>query len=406
MPTFTYRARDAAGRPQQGTQEAASATVLVNNLRQRGWLVLNVVAGDGAGDATDWALVLNPFAWLPPRSADVEMSLQQMAVMLRSGITLLAALKTVAEQARRRTMTQVWEDVARRIQGGSTLADALTHHRCFSHLVIQLVRVGEQTGTLEQVIIRAADALERRRLLRTTLLTALTYPVIVLLAAIGVTVFMVVGVIPKLQVFLKALGRRLPPMTQFLLDVSDAVRTYYVHGLVGAIALAGTILALYSWPPGRLYLDRLLLRVPVVGRLLRLAGTVLFARGLGSLIRSGITLVEGMRTVEELFRNRYLAARVAAARNAILRGGSLADPLKPRDAFMPMLASMVAIGEQAGTLDDVLDEVARFHETQLQSAIKQFSAIIEPVIVVVVGGIVGFVYISFFLALFAAAGSR
>lgn len=406
MPTFTYKARDSAGRPQQGVQEAASATVLVNNLRQRGWLVLNVVAGDGAEAATDWALYLNPFNLLPPRSADVEMSLQQIAVMLRSGITLLSALKTVAEQARRPTMTKVWEDVARRIQSGTTLADAMASHRCFSHLVIQLVRVGEQTGTLEQVVIRAADQLERRRILRTTLLTALTYPVIVLVAAIGVTVFMVVGVIPKLQVFLKALGRQLPPMTQMLLDVSEAVHTYYIHGIVGVIAILGTLIALYSWPPGRLYIDRLLLRLPVVGRLLRLAGTVLFARGLGSLIRSGITLVEGMRTVEELFRNRYLASRVAAARNAVLRGGSLAEPLKPRDAFMPMLASMVAIGETAGTLDDVLDEVARFHETQLQSAIRQFSAIIEPVIVIVVGGIVGFVYISFFLALFAAAGSR
>ena len=402
MPNFDFNARDPSGRQQAGSQDAVSSAALVSTLRERGWLVLDVQ--ESAGPAEDWSTLLNPFSWLPPRSIDVEVSLQQIAVMLRSGITLLAALKTVAEQAARRSMRLIWQRVAERIQEGSTLGDALADHRCFPHLVVQLVRVGEQTGNLEPVVSRASDALEKRRLLRTSLLTALTYPAIVLLAAIGVTVFMIVGVIPKLQVFLKALGRKLPAMTQMLIDVSEAVQQHYVQGLIGFAAVVVGMIALYHWPPGRLFLDRFLLRLPIIGRLLRLATTVSFARALGALVRSGITLVEGLRTVEQLHRNRYVAERVASARNAVLRGGNLAEPLAAPDAFMPMLSRMVAIGETTGTLDDVLDEVARFHEGQLQSAIKQFSAIIEPVIVVVVGAIVGFVYISFFLALFAAAG--
>lgn len=403
MPTFTFTAHDPAGRPQAGKQEAASAAALVNTLRERGWLVLDVKPAD-AEAGPDWATLLNPFAWLPPRSMDVEVSLQQIAVMLRSGITLLAALKTVAEQAGRVSMRRIWNDIAERIQEGSTLADAAGRHGCFSHLVVQLMRVGEHTGTLEPVLTRAADALERRRNLRTSLMAALMYPSIVFVSAVGVTVFMIVGVIPKLRVFLAALGRKLPPMTQFLIDLSDAVQAYYVQGLTALGAVLALLVAVYLWPPGRLFLDRLLLRVPVIGRLFRLAATVQLARSLGSLIHSGITLVEALRTVEGLFRNRYVAGQVAAARNAVLRGGSLAPPLSVRDAFMPMLSRMVAVGETAGTLDDVLDEVARFHESQLQSAIRQFSAIIEPVVVVVVGGIVGFVYIAFFMALFAAAG--
>lgn len=403
MPSFTFSARDPAGRPQAGQQEAASAAALVNTLRERGWLVLDVKpAGDDGG--TDWAALLNPFSWLPPRSVDVEVSLQQIAVMLRSGITLLAALKTVAEQASRASMRRIWDNIAERIQEGSSLADAAAQHACFSHLVVQLIRVGEQTGTLEPVLTRGADALERRRNLRTSLLTALMYPSIVFVAAIGVTVFMIVGVIPKLRVFLATLGRKLPPMTQFLIDLSDAVQAYYPQVSTGIAAAIVVLVAVYLWPPGRLCIDRLLLRLPVIGRLLRLAATVQFARSLGSLIHSGITLVEALRTVEGLFRNRYVALQVTAARNGVLRGGSLAPPLDVRDAFMPMLSRMVAVGETAGTLDDILDEVARFHEGQLQSAIRQFSAIIEPVVVVVVGAIVGFVYIAFFMALFAAAG--
>jgi type IV pilus assembly protein PilC len=231
------------------------------------------------------------------------------------------------------------------------------------------------------------------------------YPAIVFIAAIGVSIFMVVGVIPKLKVFLSSLGRRLPPMTQFLLDLSDFIQSNGIQILLGIVGLIVALTAIYLWPPGRYFLDHLLLRVWPLGRLFRLSATVLVAHALGTLIRSGITLVEALRTVEELPANRYVAAQIGNARAAVLRGSRLADPLDVPDAFMPMLSRMVAVGETAGTLDDILDEVARFHEMQLQGAIRQFSAIIEPAIIVVVGGIVGFVYISFFMALFAAAGS-
>lgn len=403
MPSFAFSARDRAGRPQAGTQDAASAAALVASLRERGWLVLNVSSAD-EGKAPDWREQLNPLAWLPIRSVDIELSLQQIAVMLHSGITLLAALKTAGEQARRLSMARCWERIAQRIEEGSSLADAMADQRAFPHLVIQLIRVGEQTGSLEQVIHRAADSMERRRMLRTQLLTAMTYPAIVLIAAVGVTTFMLVGVIPKLQVFLQSLGRKLPATTQMLIDLSTFLQQRYPQILIGITVTIVGFIALYLWPPGRLLLDRLMLRLPITGRLLRLAATVQFSRSLGTLLRSGITLVEALRTTEQLHRNQYVAARVGAARNGVLRGGSLAPPLAGNDVFMPMLSRMVAVGETAGTLDDILDEIARFHENQLQGAIKQFSAIIEPAIVVVVGGIVGFVYISFFLALFAAAG--
>jgi len=403
MPLFSYDARNGAGQPQRGTLEAASAAALVNSLRARGWLVLNVRSADST-TGTDLLTLLNPFAWLPPRLVDIELSLQQIAVMVRSGLTLLSSLRTVAEQAPRASMRRVWADVAERIQQGSSLADAMTAHRCFSHTVLQLVRVGEQTGTLDQVLSRAAEALERRRLLRTRVLSALMYPAIVLAAAIGVASFMVLSVVPKLRRFLAALGRRLPAMTQMLVDISDFAERYLPAIGIGLLGLTGAMILVYRWPPGRLFVDRWLLRLPVVGQLLRLGATVQFAHGLGVLLRSGVTLVEGLRTVEQMHRNQYLAGRVAEARQTVLGGGSLAAPLAERGAYMPMLSRMVAVGESAGTLDEVLEEVARFHDNQLQNAIRQFSAIVEPVIIVVVGSIVGFVYIAFFVALSSAAG--
>jgi type IV pilus assembly protein PilC len=226
----------------------------------------------------------------------------------------------------------------------------------------------------------------------------------VVVAAIGVTAFMLVSVIPKLQVFLSALGRKLPAMTQMLVDMSEFIQVYFTYCLGGLAVLTGLGASIYSWPPGREWIDRALLRVPIIGVLIRLSATATFSRSLGILIRSGITLLEGLRTVEHLHRNRHLALQVASARDSVMQGGTLAEPLRVPMAFMPMLAAMVAVGESTGTLDDVLDEVARFHESQLQVAIRRFSVIIEPVIIVVVGGIVGFVYISFFVALFSTAG--
>jgi type IV pilus assembly protein PilC len=358
-----------------------------------------------SSETEDVLAKINPLNHLPPRSIDIELSCKQLVVMLRGGLTLLTGLQSLSKNAGRASLRRVWAQTAVRIQEGASFADAMAEAKCFPDLLVQLVRVGEQTGDLDVVIERAADTLENRRRVRSGLLTALSYPLLVLVAALGVSGFMVVGVIPKLKVFLEGMGRRLPAMTQMLVDISDAARTYLPQIGIGLVALTVAGIALYCHPLGRLNVDRRLLRVPVVGQLFRLAATASFSRALGILVRSGVTLLEGLRTSEQLLHNRYLAGRVAAARQAVMQGGTLAEPLAAPHAFTPLLARMVSVGESAGTMDEVLDEVARFHEQQLQSSIRRLSAIIEPLIIVVVGGIVGFVYIAFFMALFSAGGA-
>ncbi len=400
MATFTYSARDRAGRPLRGSVDAPTPQAAAADLRNRGWMVLQVRAQTSRGGDREGGVGFG----LPIRSSDIEVSLRQLAVMLRSGLTLLNALQTLVEQSPRRGVRRVWSDVSRQIQEGSGLAEAMARHPSFSALVVQLVRVGEQTGQLESVLVRAASGLEQRRRLRSQLLGALTYPSIVFVAAMGVTGFMVFSVIPKLQQFLGAMGRRLPPLTQFLVDLTDFIHAWVLQGVVVGLLLGGVFVGLRHWPPSRFWMDRYWVRVPILGGLTRLAGTVLVARGLSTLLRSGVTLLESLRTVERLMGNRYLASRVSGARDAVIQGGSLAAPLAGQQAFMPMLSGMVAVGESAGTLDEVLEEVARFYEDELQRAIARLAALVEPAIIVVVGGIVGFIYIAFFMALFAAAG--
>jgi type II secretory pathway component PulF len=443
MASFSYIARDAAAQLRKGVEEAASATALVASLRDRGWLVVDVRPGSAPRtvkfDPAPWAFVaLGLIAIvaglqfkevaryvlfviggliqipavgvlisrrLPPLSGDVEVSFLQLAIMLRSGLTLLSALRTVSEQANRPSMRRVWAAVAQEIQQGAGLGDAMAKHRCFPVMAVQLIRVGEKTGTLEPVLSRAADSMERRRQLRTNLMTAMAYPAIVFFAAIGVASFMILYLIPKLQVVLAALGRKLPPITQALLDVSNFVQDYLPGIVAGILGLVACIVIAYFTPRGRLFFDRLNLRLPLLGYLLRLSATVQFAYALGSLLRSGVTLTEALGTVSSLHSNRQAALTVVAAQDAVNRGGALADQLTNHWVYMPMLPRMVTIGEQSGTLDDVLDEVAAFHESRLQVAIRWLSVWIEPAVVVFVGGIVGFVYIAFFMALFSISGS-
>lgn len=400
MPTFSFEVRNAQGRPQRGREDASSAAAMAATLRGRGWLVLNL-REDSAADAFS----LDPRRLLRIRSIDVEFALQQIAVMLRSGMTLLSSLRTAAEQARRYKMRAALGNIADRIQQGATLTEAMAAHGRFPHVVVQLVKVGEATGTLEVVLTRAAEALERKRLLVTQLVTALFYPLIVFVSAISVAGVLVFYVIPKLQVLLNALGRKLPPLTQNLIDVTHFFNVNARPLGIGLLGLIVAVAALYLWPPGRLYLDRRLLRVPLIGYLLRLAATVQFSHGLAILLRSGVTLVEALRTIEALHRNRCIAGLVHTAREEVIRGGSLAPALGATGGFLPMLSKMTAVGEASGTLDDVLEEVARFHEAQLQATIRRLSVVIEPVIIFVVGGIVGFVYIAFFMAIYSTAGN-
>lgn len=403
MPNYRYVSRDLSGAMRTSTLAAGNQEMLTAELRGRGLLVVEVEEIGTRKPST--GPTLDPRTWLGMAGFDVEMGFQQLASMLRSGLSLLSAMRTVAEQARRPRATAVWNNVADRIEQGSSFTAALAaHDRVFSEHTTQLVRVGETTGNLDTALRRAAEHLERSRQLRLTVFNALAYPAIVTLLAVGVAAFLVLGVIPKIEKYLGGRGRRLPPITQALLDVSAFMQVWLPYIAVGFVAVLIALFFIHRWPPGRLVLDRILLRIPIVGGVLRLGGTAIFARGLSVLLESGVTLLESLKTVEHLLSNHSLRARVIRARDTILRGGTLAAPLAEAREFMPMLPRMVAVGESAGTLSQVLDEVARFHENQIIVVIRRMSVLIEPVVILIVGVIVGFVYIAFFVALFSLAG--
>ena len=401
---FEVTAKDTAGVRRTFSRDAETREALMAQLRSEGLLVLDVHEEIQARE-------LPPFwhlSWLKPVTGfDVEMGLRQLASMLRSGVTLLKGLATVQDQAFSPRAKRTWMRVKAHVFQGGSFAEALGKQpKRFGEIVVRLAEVGEKSGELEHAVTRAADQMEARRNLRSAVINALLYPVLAVAMATGVSVYLVVAVIPKISEFLRAGGSELPALTQSLMDFSAWVNT---NGLTILTCLGGAVAAwctIRLHEGGRELEDVFLLKIPITGRILRLSGTALFARALQIMLESGVPLLDALATSARLMSNRRFRRRAAAAHDGVMRGLPLAESLAPATEFMPMLGRMAAVGEVSGSLPEAFGETARFHEMLLALAVKRFGMLIEPVMIVVTGCIVGFVYIAFFMALFAIAGTN
>ncbi|MAI35864.1 MAG: type II secretion system F family protein [Rubripirellula sp.] len=403
MPTFAFVARDDAGQTRSGAIEAATAALVATQLRTRGWIVVTLEQEDtgtsnkglGAGS------LKNLFA---PRSVQVELSLRQLAVMLRGGISLLSAMQTIATQSDNRAIRRAYSALIKTVQAGQPLSQAVEAQRGFPDFLAQLVRVGEQTGIQETVLVRAADMMRTRRETLREVATALLYPLLVLLAAVAATGFIVTNLLPKLASLLESLGKPLPAITQSLITTSNFVNEWTMQIFIAIIVSAIGFLLTWLSPAGRIWVERSSLRIPIIGKLFRISGTLTFSQTLGVLVGSGVSVLESLITVQEMHTSTYFASIVQRSRDAIIRGQNLADTLRVPGAYMPLLATMTAVGEQSGTLDEVLEEVSNFQRAQLSAMIKTLGALVTPAIIVVVGAIVGYVYVAFFVGMFSVAG--
>ncbi|MEM8868483.1 MAG: type II secretion system F family protein [Verrucomicrobiota bacterium] len=409
MGDFFYTSRLASGERREGIIQADNLSAARWLLTEQGLILEQLQQATDAqreslkGENDFVSRILNFQGIGGAKSIHIELTLKQLSIMLRSGLSLLAALETVIEMPPSNAVRKLYLRIRARVEGGSTLSDAFDEHKVFPKSVVSMIGLGEESGNLDVVMRRSAEAMERFRRNRNAILSALAYPTLVVLFAIGLSAYMVVYVIPLLREALEALGRPLPPLTQSLLDLSYFIVTYG-PGIAAILAiLTVTFVFILFWPPGRLAVDRFLLRLPLVGTILRSGGTALFARALATLLESGIRLVEGLRILATVHGNRYFAAVVDSARNRVLEGGTLAESLGRGNAYMPMMIKMVGVGESSGNLEETLVNVADFHEEQLQTLISRLSAVMVPAVILVAGGIVFYVYLAFFLALYGAA---
>lgn len=402
MPLFTYTARDRSGQQIGDSIESPNRDAAITALRGQGLLVLQIDELKKTNKNRQ-TFSFNPLDYRSIREKDLEHEFHQIAVMLRSGISLLDALELTANHARIGAQ-KTWDRLIERIQQGSSFSDALAEHDIFSQFTIQLIHVGEQTGHLYIVMDQAANEIKSSRKLKKQITSALKYPAFTLLFAIGLVIFMLTSIVPEIKKLLKIMGKPMPPMTQALIDVSD---WFVANGVfLSILGVSGFVsfVVLYNWPPSRWWIDKASLKLPLLGNIISLSGTVLFSRAMGLLLRSGVVISEALVTMEKLHVNKYMASRVAFAHKKIVLGGGLSESLAVESGYRPLLLQMVSVGENSGTIDEILEEMAEYHDELLQQSIAQLTGMIAPFMTIFVGGLVGFVYAAFLVAMFSAAG--
>ena len=410
MPRFHYTVLDATGREQQGSVDAEDLSSAANGLREQRLLIVDLKPQDTGRSVGLFGRLGGWFdlgSHLPITTRDRVFLLRQLALMRRNGLTIFQALEVSMEQTRKLQMAGVIRDMSEWIQTGHSLSSALKQHpRIFSDITVSLVESAEASGELDHALSSAAVSLERRQELRRQLITSLTYPSIVVLTSIAVATFLVWKVIPKFAAFLMRRGIKLPWSTQLMVDFSGYVGRYGASIAIGILIGVVIMVAVFLMPSGRRIIDAVLLRLFVVGRLLRVAEMVRFCHTMSMLLTSGVTLLESLRLSSRMASNRSFRLCFHNAANQILEGRDLASSI--RNPVVPHVVShIVAVGEQTGSLSDVLHDLGQFYEQELQASIKKMAALVEPVMILIIGGMVGFVYFAFFQAVFQlAAGGR
>jgi len=392
MAVFTYQGRNAAGL-QKGEIEAADRTAAVGELRRRAILVTRITEKHG-GKAPGRA---------GKRVKDKEMAIfsRQFSTMVDAGLPLVQCLKILAEQSESKNLRDVIGHVARSVEQGSTLAESLRRHaRTFDDLYTNMVEVGEAGGILDLVLQRLAIYIEKAASLKRKVKSALVYPCSILGIALLVIVFMLTFVIPTFAAMFREMGAELPLPTRMVIGLSDFVRgSFWLIGLAIGGAVFG-LRAYYRTESGRSTIDAVLLAIPVFGVILRKVAVARFTRTLGTLVQSGVPLLEALRITAATAGNKVIERAVRQCRTSVTEGKTLAEPLRISGAFPPMVTQMVSVGEQTGALDAMLSKIADFYDDEVDTAVSTLTSLLEPIMIVILGVIVGGLVVAMYLPIF------
>jgi type IV pilus assembly protein PilC len=331
---------------------------------------------------------------------------RQFSVMIDAGLPLVQGLEIIATQADNREFRRVLTDVKLRVESGSTFADALAvHPKVFDELFTQLVRAGEIGGMLDTILQRLGAYIEKNEKLKRRVKGAMMYPSIVLVVAVGVTLVMLMFVTPTFEKMFKDFGGAMPAPTQFLIDLSHVLTTYW-YLLVGIpVAL---FIAWRTWvgtPSGRIQWDSFVLKLPVAGSLVRKIAVARFTRTLGTMLSSGVPILDALEIVAKSSGNRVIERAILTVRLRIAEGKNIAGPLADTKVFPPMVVQMIGVGEATGAMDQMLNKIADFYDDEVDVAVGALTSAIEPVMMVFLGGMVGGFMVAMYLPIFNVAGN-
>ena len=395
--TYTYKVRDKQGKILQGSLDADSTTLVANKLRQMGYVPLAIDKKAAVGLKTELKLPGTG----KPKIKDIAVFSRQFAVMIDSGLSLLRALYILEDQTENKVLAGIVGEVRQDVEKGTSLSQALSRHpKTFNRLYVSMVRSGETGGNLDSVLVQLADTIEKQVELRQKIKSAMTYPVAVLCLVILILTAMLIFIVPTFKQLYADLGGTLPLPTRILLLVSSLMVKLLP---VVILATVGAVWAFKRWiesDKGRAVWDRFKLRVPVFGKLVRLIALTRFAKTLAALLRSGVPILESLEITSDTVGNTVVAKAVKDVQEGVKQGEPIAKRLEQHEVFPPMVVQMLAVGEETGAVDTMLEKVGDFYEREVEATVDALTSLLEPLLICVLGGAVGSMVISLYMPMF------
>jgi len=397
MPIFDFKAFVADGRTQKGMIEAESQKAARLKLKKRGLIVTEIVEKTTAKPRSSGGL---PFLGTRISPREIAMMTRQLASLVKANIPLVEALNALVDQTENERLKVILAQVRQDVNEGSSLAKATAAHgKAFDTIFVNMIEAGESSGTLGLVLLRLADLKETQMRLRGKIISGMTYPVLMMIVATVLMIAIFTFVIPKITKIFESMNKPMPAMTKFLMLVSDIIVNWWFV----VVAIIGVVVWLFrkyiNSESGRPKWDAFKLRAPVFGSLIRMIAVTRFSSTMATLLSSGVPILTSMSIARNLVDNVPIAKAIASARENITEGQSIAEPLRRCGEFPPLVIHMIAIGEKTGELPDMLKNVAETYEEQVNARVESMTALLEPLMIVAMGGVIGFIVFSVFMPL-------
>ncbi|MBI4679304.1 MAG: type II secretion system F family protein [Elusimicrobia bacterium] len=395
MPVFAYKAKGADGSVTEGSVDAPAQSAAESKLRAQRLTVIEIKEKGG----------FDPMALLKGKpkvtTKDLVLFSRQLSTLVSAGVPIVQGLGILEAQCENPTFKEILANVKADIEGGLSISDTLKKYpQAFPELYTSMIKAGELGGILDTILERLTNYLENAENLKNKVKSAMTYPVVVLGICAALTIFLMVGVIPTFEKIFASFGAELPFLTQCLIDLSNIMKKYFYIILVVPIGGWYGFKKFYATPFGHKWVDARMLQLPVFGILLKKVAVAKFTRTLGTLVKSGVPIMQALETVAATAGNVIIAEAVLLTRESIREGGRLADPLKKSGVFPNMVTSMIAVGEETGALDIMLAKIADFYDQEVDAAVKGLTSMIEPLVMCVMGVVIGTIVIAMFMPMF------
>ncbi|WP_262173467.1 type II secretion system F family protein [Saccharococcus sp. Marseille-Q5394] len=395
MARFKYDGRDANSK-RSGIIVAANKREAALKLKNQGIRVTNLT------EQAETVLTKEIHLGKPIKRTQFIMFLRQFSTLLRAGVTIVESIRILSLQVESKPFQKILVSVGDDLRGGGSLSDTLMKHpKAFEPLVINMIKAGEMSGTVDDSLDRLAEHYEKAHMTKQKVISAMSYPIVVGIVAIGVVIFLLSFVVPMFVDLFASVGGELPLLTQFVLKASDFMVAYWYLFILAVAAVVVGIIMLHNNKEGKYLLDSFLLRLPIFGDLLKKSSLATLTRTLSSLFASSVPILQALSMTEKIVENAVISRVVGESRESLERGGSLTEPMAGHWAFPPLIPHMIAIGEQTGSLDAMLGKVADFYEKEVDASTDRLKALIEPLMIVLLAGLVGTIVLSILLPMFS-----